>query len=45
MQLELKKPTLNAEKKTNKSLWNTIKKQKSLVLMSIPIIIYELIFC
>ncbi len=45
MQLELKKPTLNAEKKTNKSLWNTIKKQKSLVLMSIPFIIYVLIFC
>lgn len=45
MQLELKKTTLNAEKKPNKSLWNTIKKQKSLVLMSIPFIIYVLIFC
>lgn len=45
MQLELKKSTLNAEKKPNKSLWNTIKKQKSLVLMSIPFIIYVLIFC
>ncbi|WP_438800817.1 hypothetical protein [Bacillus cereus] len=45
MQLELKKPTLNVEKKPNKSLWNTIKKQKSLVLMSIPFIIYVFIFC
>ena len=45
MQLELKKTTLNAEKKPKNSLWNTIKKQKSLVLMSIPFIIYVLIFC
>ncbi len=45
MQLELKKQTLNVEKKPNKSLWNRIKKQKSLVLMSIPFIIYVVIFC
>ena len=45
MQLELNKPALNVEKKPNKSLWNTIKKQKSLVLMSIPFIIYVFIFC
>ena len=45
MQLELKKTTLDAEKKPKNSLWNTIKKQKSLVLMSIPFIIYVLIFC
>ncbi|MFU7515197.1 ABC transporter permease [Clostridium sp. HCS.1] len=45
MQLELNKPTLKVEKKPNKNLWNTIKKQKSLVLMSIPFIIYVLIFC
>ncbi|WP_195263373.1 ABC transporter permease subunit [Clostridium sp. 1001275B_160808_H3] len=45
MQLELNKPTLKVEKKPNKNLWNTIKKQKSLVLMSIPFIIYVFIFC
>ena len=45
MQLELKKPSLNVEKRPNKNLWNTIKKQKSLVLMSIPFLIYVIIFC
>ncbi|MDV4151044.1 ABC transporter permease subunit [Clostridium sp. AL.422] len=45
MQLELKKPTLKVEKKQKKELWNKIKKQKPLVLMSIPFLIYVIIFC
>ena len=45
MQLELKKPTLKVEKKPKKELWNKIKKQKALILMSIPFLIYVVIFC
>ncbi len=45
MQLELKKATLKVEKKPKKELWNKIKKQKALILMSIPFLIYVVIFC
>ena len=45
MQLELKKATLKVEKKPKKELWNKVKKQKALILMSIPFLIYVVIFC
>ena len=45
MQLEAKTSKINIEKKTNKDLWKKIKKQKALVLMSIPFLIYIFIFC
>lgn len=45
MQLEAKTSKINIEKKPNKDLWKRIKKQKTLVLMSIPFLIYIFIFC
>ena len=45
MQLEAKTSKINIEKKSKKDLWKKIKKQKSLVLMSIPFLIYIFIFC
>ena len=45
MQLEAKTSKINIEKKPNKDLWKRIKKQKALVLMSIPFLIYIFIFC
>ncbi|MBE6054399.1 MAG: sugar ABC transporter permease [Clostridium sartagoforme] len=45
MQIELKKPNLKVEEKPKKELWNKIKKQKALILMSIPFLIYVVIFC
>ena len=45
MQLEAKTSKINVEKKPNKDLWKRIKKQKALVLMSIPFLIYIFIFC
>lgn len=45
MQIEAKTSKINIEKKPNKDLWKRIKKQKTLVLMSIPFLIYIFIFC
>ena len=45
MQIELKTSKLNVKKKQDKNLWGKIKKQKALVLMSIPFLIYVAIFC
>ena len=45
MQLEAKTSKINIEKKSKKDLWKKIKKQKALVLMSIPFLIYIFIFC
>ena len=45
MQLEAKTSKINIEKKSKKDLWKKVKKQKTLVLMSIPFIIYIAIFC
>ena len=45
MQLEAKTSKVNIEKKPTKDLWKKIKKQKALVLMSIPFLIYIFIFC
>lgn len=45
MQIELKTSKLNVKKKQDKNLWRKIKKQKALVLMSIPFLIYVAIFC
>lgn len=45
MQLEAKTSKINIEKKPTKDLWKRIKKQKALVLMSIPFLIYIFIFC
>ncbi|MBD7914452.1 sugar ABC transporter permease [Clostridium sp. Sa3CUN1] len=45
MQLEAKRSKINIEKKPTKDLWKKIKKQKTLVLMSIPFLIYIFIFC
>lgn len=44
MQLEAKTTKINIEKKSKKDLWKTIKKQKTLILMSIPFLIYVFIF-
>ena len=45
MQLEAKTSKINIEKKSKKDLWRKIKKQKTLVLMAIPFLIYIAIFC